>query len=340
MEAEITKSGGKVNKSLPLMKGFAAEITPKQIQEIAAREEVRHISLDSTVEALLDVATQTLGVPEQWSLGNTGKGRVVAIVDSGIYPHPDLSQPNNRIIAFKDFINGKKLPYDDFGHGTHVAGIIAGNGYMSNGQYKGVAPEASIVGVKVLNQYGVGKVSNVIAGIQWVVKNKNTYAIDVLNLSLGAIATESWTTDPLSQAAQKAWEAGMIVVAAAGNDGPNPGTIRTPSINPNIITVGALDDQGTPDPNDDVIAGFSSQGPTIDGFAKPDRYAPGVNITSLLADTTYVPKEKGGSGGTPSLKIVALGNSSKTTTSQYYNTMSGTSLATALISGEVALLLN
>ncbi|AVX31873.1 Subtilase family protein [Carboxydocella thermautotrophica] len=129
-----------------------------------------------------------------------------------------------------------------------------------------------------------------------------------------------------------------MVVAAAGNDGPEPGTIRTPGINPNIITVGAKDDQGTFDPGDDIIALFSSQGPTIDGIAKPDRYAPGVNITSLKSDTGYVPKGKGGFTGNTSQKAAGLGKPGKTTSEQLYFTMSGTSMATAVVSGMYLLL--
>lgn len=141
--------------------------------------------------------------------------------------------------------------------------------------------------------------SDVIAGIQWVVDNKDIYGIRVINISLGALATESYTTDPLSQAVEAAWNAGLLVVAAAGNNGPEPGTINTPGINPNIITVGATDDRGTVENLDDVIADFSGRGPTVDGLTKPDLVAPGVGITSLVSDTSYIPKKNSGSAGKP-----------------------------------------
>jgi len=289
---------------------------------------------------LRKTAVSAINAPAAWAAGYTGKGITVAVVDTGIYPHPDLTEPANRIIGFKDFVNKKTSPYDDCGHGTHVAGIIAGNGGKSNGQYKGVAPEANLVGVKDLDNTG-GRSSDVIAGIQWVVQNKATYNIKVINLSLGAPATQSYATDPLSQAAGAAWDAGLVVVAAAGNNGPAAGTINTPGINAHIITVGAVDDRGTVDTKDDVIAGFSSRGPTIDGLTKPDLVAPGVNITSLASETSYLPKKNSGPGGKPGKAAQAEPQEkpAQTTITNYYVTMSGTSMATPMVAGTAALIL-
>ncbi len=288
----IVNSGGKIKYDLSMIEGFSADLSASAIEELSKDDDVVGIFYDAEVHTCLDTATASINAPAAWAAGFTGRGVTVAVVDTGIYPHPDLTQPDNRIVAFKDFINKKTSPYDDHGHGTHVGGIIAGNGGMSGGQYKGVAPEANLVGVKVLNSAGNGRSSDVIAGIQWVVQNKNAYNIKVMNLSLGAPDTESYTTDPLSQAAEAAWNAGLVVAAAAGNSGSVPGTINTPGINPYIITVGAVDDRGTVETGDDVITGFSSKGPTIDGLSKPDLVAPGVSITSLAADTSYLPKKK------------------------------------------------
>lgn len=135
------------------------------------------------------------------------------MLDTGIHPHDDLTTPENRIIAFHDVINGETEPYDDNGHGTHCAGDAAGNGAMSDGEYKGPAPEASIVGVKVLNSSGGDKLFNIIEGIEWCMENKEEYGIQILSLSLGSEAYESFRRDPLSLAAQEAWQAGMIVCA-------------------------------------------------------------------------------------------------------------------------------
>ena len=161
-----------------------------------------------------------------------GKGVTVAVVDTGIFAHPDFTVPENRIAAFVDLVNNRKDPYDDNGHGTHVAGIVAGNGSRSNGLYQGIAPAARLVGVKVLDAYGSGVLSNVIRGIQWCVRQKERLDIRVINLSLGAPAQDSFRDDPLCQAVQAAWQRGIVVCVAAGNDGPAAGTIATPGIRP------------------------------------------------------------------------------------------------------------
>lgn len=337
----VEKSGGKLKHDLSLIKGFSADLPASAIEALSKDENVARISYDSEVRACLDTAAATINAPAAWSAGLTGKEITVAVIDTGIYPHPDLTTPANRIIGFKDFLNKKTLPYDDCGHGTHVAGIIAGNGTMSDGQYKGIAPEANLVGIKVLDSAGGGRSSDVIAGIQWAVQNKTLYNIKVINLSLGAPATQSYTADPLSQAAEAAWNAGLVVAAAAGNSGPDARTINTPGINPHIITVGAVDDRGTIDTKDDVIADFSSRGPTIDGLTKPDLVAPGVNITSLAADTSYLPKKNSGSRGKPGKALQAITQSKpqQTTIFDYYVTMSGTSMATPMVAGTAVLLL-
>lgn len=208
----------------------------------------------------------------------TGKGVNIAFLDTGVYPHPDFTRPNDRIVAFVDFVNGRSVPYDDNGHGTHVAGDAAGNGAMSDGIFRGPAPDAGIIGVKVLNNKGGGRTSDILKGIDWVIENRERYNIRVMNMSLGNRASADPESDPIFQAVDRAIEAGIVVVAAAGNEGPDPHTINTPGDNPNVITVGAYDDYNTPDPTDDRIPDFSSRGPSYGNVSKPDLVAPGEAI--------------------------------------------------------------
>lgn len=195
-------------------------------------------------------------------------------------------------------------------HGTHVAGIIAGNGYSSNGKYTGVAPKSNIIGIKALDEKGSGNTSDIIKAISWIIETKDRYGINIINLSLGSPVNNPCNTDPLCKAVSKAIDNGLIVVAAAGNSGPKASTILSPGISPKVITVGAVDDKNTPNINDDKVAEFSSRGPTREGLQKPDLVAPGVNINSL-SSVEY----------------------------DQYTSLSGTSMATPLISGSAALLI-
>lgn len=235
----------------------------------------------------LNVAARTLNLDKVWAKGYTGKGVTIAIVDTGIDRHPDLK---DKIIGFFDVVNNKKEPYDDEGHGTHVAGIAAGTGKASDGKYKGGAPDASLVGVKVLNKNGSGSYSNVIRGVQWVVENKDKYNIKVMNLSLGGTPSGSYKDDLLAQAVEVAYAKGILPVVAAGNSGPSKETILTPGYALSPMTIGAMDDNRTIDRSDDDMAWFSSCGPTpYDKLDKPDVITPGVDIEAPKAGTdSYV----------------------------------------------------
>lgn len=296
---------------------------PETIRQLLNHEAVSRIYYDREVTSLLDVSARGIGaVKVQEQEGFTGNGVTIAIIDTGIHPHPDLTQPTNRIVAFQDFVNGRTVPYDDNGHGTHCAGDAAGNGSASNGQYRGPAPEASLVGVKVLDQQGSGRLSTIIQGIEWCVDHRDEYNIRIISLSLGAPAFEPYREDPLAQAAQEAWFNGIVVCAAAGNSGPYPMTISTPGINPYIITVGATDDVDTIPRSDDEIARYSSRGPTIDALIKPDIYSPGTDIISLLAPGSALEKQ---------LPEQHVG--------EFYLQLSGTSMATPICAGVAALML-
>ncbi|HET6700272.1 MAG TPA: S8 family peptidase [Gemmatimonadaceae bacterium] len=255
------------------------------------------------------------------SQGTTGRGVTVAILDSGIAPDPDLG---DRILASVNFAD-ERVMRDPGGHGTHVAGIIAGSGARSNGEFVGIAPEANVVDVRVLDSRGAGRLSSVVHGIEWVIAHRSVYNIRVINLSLGAPVTLSYRTDPLSAAVEIAWQRGIVVVAASGNTGPQRDTVVSPGIDPYVITVGATDDVGTATRGDDVLAFFSAWG-TADSNAKPDLVAPGRRIVSLRAvgsalDTLFADR------------VVTAANGAT------YIRMTGTSMSTPIVSGAVALLL-
>ncbi|MDA8351873.1 MAG: S8 family serine peptidase [Firmicutes bacterium] len=301
---------------------FRMHLNLNQLHKMMKHPEVKRVYLDRKVYALLDTAAPAVNAPLAWKYGNTGERTGIAIIDTGIHAHPDLMNPEPRIAAFKDFVKGKTSPYDDNGHGTHCAGDAAGNGYASDGKYKGPAPGAKLIGVKVLDKAGSGQLSDVISGIEWCIQNREKYNIRVLSLSLGSRTNSSYKDDPVAQAVEKAWDHGITVVAAAGNDGPDPGTISSPGIHPRIITVGASNDKGTPTIRDDEAASFSSRGPTPDGVTKPDLLAPGTDIVSLRVPRSYIDKMS------PDSRI-----------NRHYTTLSGTSMATPIVAGMAAVLL-
>lgn len=311
-----------VRHTYKVINGFSAKVNIDTLEKLMANGAVTKVWYDRPVEALLDIASPAVNAPQVWSGSDSGKGIGIAILDTGIYPHPDLTTPVNRIVAFKDYVKGRTKPYDDNGHGTHCAGDAASSGFKSGGVYSGPAPKANLIGVKVLNKLGSGLMSDIIAGIQWCIDNKENYKIRVLSMSLGAKASSSYKDDPLCTAVEKAWDSGIAVCVAAGNEGPEEGTISSPGIDPKIITVGALDDRNTVETPDDKIASFSSCGPTIDGLVKPDLVAPGVNIVSLRSPKSYIDK-----------------SNKKARVSEWYTPLSGTSMATPVCAGVAALII-
>lgn len=324
---EIEKGGGKHGRKLGIIGGSSGSLKGQAILALARNPNVATIHEDSRVTVLgLPVSTvSTLAVqaPDAWALGYTGRGVGVAVLDSGVAPHPDLVVPTNRIVASVDLVGGSVGAGDLGGHGTHVAGTIAGNGSSSLGALQGIAPEANIISVKVTNDTGSATYSSVIAGVQWVVHNKRTYNIRVMNISLGSPVTRSYKDDPLVSAMQVAWFSGVVVVVAAGNGGPGAGTISSPGNDPYAITVGAVDDVGTAYYRDDVIADFSARGPTaIDNLSKPDLVAPGRRVVSLRSVGSYLDQSF------PDRVV-----------DRSYFRLSGTSMAAPVVAGVAALLL-
>jgi serine protease AprX len=304
----------------------SATITPQALEDLLSScHSLKKIFLNREVAAFLDTAVEASHAQQIVRQGNdvTGEGVNIAIIDTGVYPHEDL---NGRITGFVDFINNRTDPYDDNGHGTHCAGDAAGDGSASGGLYKGSAPRANIIGIKALDKNGAGSLATIIEGVQWCLDYNETTTDDpihIISMSLGASAQqfENETDDPLVQIVNEAWHAGIVVVAAAGNSGPEPTTIASPGISRTILTVGALDDRDTADRTDDDVADFSSRGPTIYGIEKPDILAPGVDITSLRSPNS------------------SLAKSQKGDESADYITLSGTSMATPICAGIIALMI-
>ena len=310
----------KINHEYPSISCCSADLTSAAIETLLENHQsIKKIHTDREVRALTDIARPSIKADVLHAQSIKGDGITVAVVDTGIYPHTDLQ---GRIKAFKDFINNRVNPYDDNGHGTHCAGDVAGDGNASNGQYTGIAPKASLVGVKVLNKMGSGSLSYVMAGIQWCIDNRALYNINVISMSLGSSATVPSEDDPMVKSVEAAWDSGIVVCVAAGNEGPDEKTIASPGISPKVITVGAMDDRNTQNRVDDQVADFSSRGPTIDGLIKPDILSPGVNIISLRSPNSYLDKL----------------NKANRVASSYFS-LSGTSMATPICAGVVALIL-
>lgn len=219
--------------------------------------------------------------------GITGKHICIAIIDSGIYPHKDFTFPQNRLLHFMDFNHEHILhtpPYDDFGHGTHVAGIACGNGLLSQGRYMGIAPDSLIISIKALDKNGNCTLSNMTKAVNWVCRNKNLYNIKILNLSFGSNYDYDFPeSTAMLKAIEAAWSLGITVVAAAGNSGPHKGSITFPGTSKKIITVGSSDTPGSG-------RIYSGCGPTRECIKKPDITAPSNNITSCLSGGSYISK--------------------------------------------------
>ena len=294
---DVTKLGGTVLGQLPLVNGLVALLDGNGIVSLSNQSNVVYISTDRPLTPTLSNAAPAINAFSAWQSGYTGAGIGVALIDSGVSSHPDLNGGflgGSRVVWNQSFVPGNTSANDQFGHGTHVAGLIAGNGNSSTGsQYlhteEGIAPQANLINLRVLDQNGAGTDSAVIAAIAQAIALKPLFNIRVINLSLGRAIYESYKLDPLCQAVEAAWKNGIVVVVAAGNNGryqPTDGyaTITSPGNDPYVITVGAMKPMGTPTRTDDLIASYSSKGPTaIDAVVKPDLVAPGNLLVSLEA---------------------------------------------------------
>ena len=227
----------------------------------------------------------------------TGKGIGLCILDTGIYEHIDFT---GRIWAFYDFLAFKRRPYDDNGHGTHVAGLVAGDGTASMGKYRGAAPGCGIISLKVLDRYGTGSQDDVLRALRWIRENRQQYRIRVVNISVGTTCNSKRNHARLLESVEQLWDEGVVVVTAAGNQGPRPGSITAPGSSKKVITVGSSD----------LLEGrsaISGRGPTAECVCKPDIVAPGNKIMSCVPGKPYS-----------------------------YGVKSGTSMSTPLVTGAIA----
>jgi serine protease AprX len=336
----ILQSNGQSVGGLPIIQGAAGYSTAAGILAMSLLPQVAAIDQDAVVSPRRPAGSGPAWPPGQltslyptevkatqvWSQGGSGQGVTVAVLDSGVAPSADL--PTSRLLASVGFAGAHDAQHPDLGgHGTHIAGTIAGNGTYSAGQFVGMAPQANIVDVQVLDANGNGRYSSILRGIVWVLALQAQFNIRVLNLSFGAPTQgASYKTDPLAAGVETAWKHGLVVVTAAGNGGPSSGTVESPGIDPYVITVGSTDDQATLQLADDSLAWWSAWGTPTDSTARPDLLAtgrrvvsnrvPGRSLDTLLPDHVVTAKN----GAT-------------------YMRLTGTSMSTAVVSGAAALLL-
>jgi serine protease AprX len=358
-QALVSDAGGRITRRLHIINAVGATLTPRQAARLRRTRRVVSVTPNSRMEttatapsssssqctasqllcasALNTSYIQSAMVDSLWNdktWASTGAGVGVAVVDTGIdgaLPDFRISQSNasSRVVASVVTNPGATTAADLYGHGTHVAGILAGNGDdlpssdPNHGRYIGVAPNANLISVKASDDGGNATEIDVINGLQWVVDNQSAYKIKVVNLSLSASTPQSYRTDPLDAAVEQAWLHGITVVAAAGNRGTTADAVSyAPANDPYVITVGAVDDNATKQVSDDTMAAWSSRGVTQDGFAKPDIYAPGEHIVAPLAPGSAF----------ASLCPTCVRNSS-------YFQVSGTSMAAPVVAGVAADLL-
>ena len=320
--------------------GHVLDIPDSELSNLANLPQTIHVHPDAPVHGMdFRTAVTSGSFFVNHDLGLTGAGVTVAVLDSGIAAHDDL--PGTSVAAFRDFVNGRTTRYDDYGHGTHVAGIIAGKGKDSGGQMAGTAPGAKLVVLKVLDAQGNGRVSTVIAALDWLANYGSYYGVRVVNLSFGAQPDDDPDNDPLALAAKALVQKGIVVVAAAGNNGEFGGNkvwggIGSPADSPWVITVGASSSMGTLTRKDDTMAAFSSRGPAVGSIAKPDLVASGVGIVSPISASGSLVNTLSQLLVRPTCAVGLLCPSPATVP---YMSLSGTSMAAPAVSGTVALML-
>ncbi len=304
-KAHLNQRSIRILHEIPMMGMYVAEVPMRSLPALASMGYIKHIEDDARVKLNIDRARRTVSADISPAISLTGKGITIALVDSGIFPHADFGKPS-RVKYFLDLVDSRAEPYDDNGHGTFCAGMAVGDGTASEGKYTGIAKEADVVMIKAMDKTGNGRISDILRAFQWISDNAKTYNIRVVSMSVGIDPLMiNPFRDTLAEAAGALWQQGMVVVAAAGNSGPKEGSINSPGTSPRIITVGAADDRSTP--GEITVAKFSSR--DKEGGGKPDIISPGVDIKGPIN----------------------IAND--------YVVMSGTSMATPIVAGCAALIL-
>jgi serine protease AprX len=336
--ALVRSHHGRVTDRLPAINGFAIKVPARHARALGRGKRILNVTLNARMHStgvdggrLATNYPKSVGADKLWAAGITGKGVGVAVIDSGVsgdMPDFENADGSSRITANVIASPGATRPGDEVGHGTHVAGIIAGNSFNravadpARGAYVGIAPEADLVAIKIADDDGDSTELDVITALEFAVEHKDDLNIRVVNLSVSSDTPASYLDDPLDAAVEFAWHAGIVVVAAAGNRGDAADAVRyAPGNDPYVISVGATDEGNTLDPGDDTIATFSSRGITQDGVAKPDVAAPGAHILAPLAT---------GSAFQSLCPQCIVGN---------YLRIGGTSAAAPVVAGAAALLL-
>lgn len=324
--------GGRITHELAIIDAVAARLSPAQVAQLEKRPGLT-ITLDRDAQvagyAGQPYVARHSGAAQLHASGITGRGVTIAFLDTGIWPNNGVATNtagSPAILQGYDAIRnvlGVSKALDESGHGTHVMSVATSATRGLDGTYAGIAPDASRIAVKAFDAAGRGSYANVIRGLDWILANRAQFNIRIVNLSFGATPQSFYWNDPLARAVMRLWEAGIVVVASAGNLGPHAQSITVPGNVPYVITVGAMTDNYTPDnPADDRLASFSSTGPTYEGFVKPEIVAPGGHVTGPMNKTNTIPK-----------RYLQFHDNDK------FFMMSGTSQAAAVVSGTVALML-
>lgn len=318
---KILYNGGKIKYEYQHVKAVSCEMSPYSVDKLSEIPEVSYISMDHKASLTLRNSSDAMGINHARVFSLTGKGIGIGLIDSGVFPHPDLTTKGSTISCFYDLINGYEKPYDDNGHGTFVSGCIAGSGTLSSNLYVGTAPDSSLCIIKAFDASGNGFISDIVKAMDILIDLRDKYNIRVICLPFEFPYMNKMKVNPLEEIINRALKENISIIAPSGNLGPQPYSIYFPGNMKDVITVGGCSCIENNIRNY-KISSFSGRGPTSDGIQKPDIVAPSMGITSLASNISY----------NPTLRL-------KPDIKNPYLTMSGTSASCGLIAGVCALIL-